>query len=242
MTQKPKKPTRDDAAIAEALDDAQVAEYLRRHPEFLVAHPELIAALVPPAREYADGVVDLQQFMLERLRGDVAAYKRAHGELIGASRANLVSQGRIHTAALALLGASSFRQFIHTVTTDLAVLLDVDVAALVIEGDAEGQPSGSCAGVNLVAPGTIGKTLGEGGDIRLRADCAGAPEIFGAAAGLVRSDALLRLRFGGEIPAGLLGLGTRKADAFHPGQSTELLGFLARLIEHCVRAWLVRRC
>ncbi|MEI9985008.1 MAG: hypothetical protein WDN69_18470 [Aliidongia sp.] len=53
--------------------------------------------------------------------------------LIATSRSNLSSQQRIHAAVLALLAATSFEQLIQTVTTDLAVLLDIDVVTLCIE-------------------------------------------------------------------------------------------------------------
>ena len=71
-----KKP--DDARQTAAADRgkgrvtaAQVAEYLRQHPEFLVRHPDLLDIQIVPGRRKAEGVVDLQQFMVERLRRDV---------------------------------------------------------------------------------------------------------------------------------------------------------------------------
>ena len=62
--------------------------------------------------------------------------------------------------------------------------------------------------------------------------------IFGPAAGLVRSDALIRLTVGRSAPPALLAFGTRHPGYFHAGQGTELLSFLARVIEHCLRLWL----
>ena len=64
------------------------------------------------------------------------------------------------------------------------------------------------------------------------------PEIFGAGAGLVHSEALLRLDIGGKAPDALLALGSRCDGAFDDGQGTELLGFLARVLEICFRGWL----
>jgi uncharacterized protein YigA (DUF484 family) len=40
------------------------------------------------------------------------------------------------------------------------------------------------------------------------------------------------------VPAGLLGFGTRHPGYFNAGQGTELLTFLARVLEHCIRQWL----
>jgi len=80
--------------------------------------------------------------------------------------------------------------------------------------------------------------LEPGRDMLLRPRVRGARTIFGSAASLVRSDALLRLKISPAAPAGLLALGSRKENRFHPGQGTELLGFLARALERSIRAWL----
>ena len=57
--------------------------------------------------------------------------------------------------------------------------------------------------------------------------------IFAAAAGLVNSAALARIHAGSNWPVGLLALGARD-DAFHPGQGTELISFLCRVLEASV--------
>jgi uncharacterized protein YigA (DUF484 family) len=62
--------------------------------------------------------------------------------------------------------------------------------------------------------------------------------VFGSAASLVRSAALLRLRPGRSVPAGLIALGARSPDFFHPRQGTELITFLARVAERCIHRWL----
>ena len=66
------------------------------------------------------------------------------------------------------------------------------------------------------------------------------PEVFGPAAGLVRSQALARIRAGKRTPEGLLALGSRDAAKFQSGQGTELLVFLAALLERLIRGWLER--
>ena len=62
--------------------------------------------------------------------------------------------------------------------------------------------------------------------------------MFGGAAGLVRSQALVRLGFGRAGPQGLMCIGTRKLGTFHPGLGTELLSFLARAVEITIAQWL----
>jgi uncharacterized protein YigA (DUF484 family) len=217
---------------------AQVADYLRQHPEFLVRHPDLLDAQVVPGRRKGDGVVDLQQFMVERLRRDVARLKADQDDLLANSRDNLSTQDRIHKAVLALLAAESLEHFVGIVATDLAVLLDVDAVGLCVEAVGGKANELRADGVQVLAPGTVDRVLGADRAALLRDDTTGDAEIFDAGAGLVRSDALIRLRFGDDAPQGLIAFGTRHPGYFDSGQGTELLHFLARIIEHCVRAWL----
>ena len=124
----------DDAiAASPRITAAQVVDYLKRHPNFLQHHPELLDSQTPPARAQGEGVVDLQQFMVDRLRRDLTRLRGLQDELVANSRDNLSTQDRIHKAILALLDAETFEHLIEIVTTDLAVLLSVDVAALCVE-------------------------------------------------------------------------------------------------------------
>jgi len=217
---------------------AQVADYLRQHPEFLLRHPDLLDTQVAPSRRRGEGVADLQQFMVERLRRDLARLKADQDDLLTNSRDNLSTQDRIHKAVLALLGAETLEHFVEIVATDLAVLLDVDAVALCVEaGDGKARKL-RLDGIQMLAPGAVDRVLGAERAALLRDDTTGDAEIFDAGAGLVRSDALIRLRFGDGAPPGLIAFGTRHPGYFDPGQGTELLHFLARIIEHCVRAWL----
>jgi uncharacterized protein YigA (DUF484 family) len=220
------------------LSDAEVAAYLRRHPDFLARHPDLLTHLTPPEMQRGEGVYDMQFFMLQRLRHEVTRLKGQQRALIATSRSNLTSQQRVHAAVLALLSATSFEQLLQVVTTDLAVLLDVDVVTIGVETAGLAQPRLPMAGILLLAGGTVDQLLGSDRDALLRSSIVGDPMLFGGGAGLVRSDALLRLSVSEHAPAGLLCLGTRRSDKFHPGQGTELLTFLARTLEVTIAAWL----
>ncbi|MDP6342143.1 MAG: DUF484 family protein, partial [Alphaproteobacteria bacterium] len=86
--------------------------------------------------------------------------------------------------------------------------------------------------------GAVDALMGEGTAVHLDGDSAGDRRVFGPAAGLVRSQALVRLSASPGAPPGLLALGSRDGARFQPGQGTELLGFLARLLERLLQAWL----
>ncbi len=221
-----------------ALSAGDVSAWLLAHPDFLVQHPELVGRLALPPRDRGEGVIDLQGYQAERLRGQVDRLKDQQRAFITASRANHNTQNRVHAAILFLLDAESFEQLIHTVSTDLGVLLDLDVVTLLVEAT-EGEDSAAqqSAEVRIVGPGEIARRLG-GQELALESDVAGDETVFGAGAGLVRSQALIRLNVSPETPSCLLALGSRDPEMFHPGMRTELVGFLGRVLERCIRSWL----
>jgi uncharacterized protein YigA (DUF484 family) len=197
-----------------------------------------MAALTPPALQRGDGVIDLQYFMLQRLKADVSRLKGQQRALIATSRSNLSSQARVHSAVLAIISATSFEQLLQVVTTDLAVMLDVDVVTIGVEAARMKPPRLPLPGIQLLPSGTVDALLGGSRDALLRADVAGDPRLFGSGAGLVHSEALLRLSVSEHAPVGLLCIGTRRPDRFHSGQGTELLTFLARTLGITISAWL----
>lgn len=223
--------------MPDGLTAEDVCAYLREHPDFLAQNADLVHHLTPPSVDRGRGVVDLQAFMVERLRGEIRQLKDQQRELVTTTRANMNSQNRIHAAVLFLLDAQNFEQLIQTITTDLAVLLDLDVACLVVESNGLDIPHVHRSGVRVVEPGTVSHWLGRR-DVALHNDIQGDPDIFGPGAGLVRSQALIRIQVSSETPEGLLAFGSREPDMFHPGQGTELVGFLARVVERVIRSWL----
>lgn len=234
--QKPsEQPKRQEDA---GLDDSQVLAYLSAHPEFLAEYADLLAPLLHAERESGDRVVDLQRFMVERLKGRTRELENERDQMVALSRLNLKSQTRVHRAVLAFMNAPSFEHLIEATTVDLPVFLGLDVASLCIEATANPTPRGEARGVRVLEPGAVDALLGPARDMLLRPNVHGERAIFGSGASLVRSDALLRLKFSPASPVGLLALGSRKENRFHPGQGTELLGFLARAIELSIRAWL----
>ncbi len=232
------KQAANGAAGNGAVSAGEVERYLREHPEFLRDHPELLAVLDPPERINGDGIVDFQQAMVERLRGELAEALLARDDLVLTGRSNMAAQGRIHESVLALMRARSFEQLIEVVTVDLAVILDLDVVTLGVEVTDEELPPVRVGGLFQLKPDTVDAVIGRNRDMLLRPEIGGDPTIFGAGAGLVASDALIRLRISRQTPMAMLALGSRQAEHFHPGQGTELLGFLGHAVETSIRGWL----
>lgn len=237
MTEK----SRSVQAAGEAgdLTAADVLAYLETHPDFLVRHPEAAEALHLPGKHDGQGVVDLRTFVIGRLKAKTRQLERTNENIVTIGRANLAGQARIHAAALALLEATSFEDFIQAITTDLVVLLGVDVVVLAVESEGDGPlPGRLVAGVQMIPKGETDRILGPGRDVVLTAALPHPRALFGPAADLVRSEALLRLHPSAHCPTGILAVGSRTDGTFDSGQATELLAFLARVAELCIRTWL----
>jgi uncharacterized protein YigA (DUF484 family) len=218
----------------------EVEAYLRAHPEFFDDRPAVLAHLTAPEREAeAENVLDMQQFMLRRLQAEVQRMSGYQRELLATTRANQKALGQVNRAVLALLEATGFEHLIHIVTHDLPPILDVDAVTLCVEAGDEmssvRRPRTN--GVYVLEPGSV-RLLLEGAEVRLLPETRGDPAVFGPAAGLVHSQALIRFRASSRTPVGVLALGSRDEERFDAGQATELLSFLARTLERLIRGWL----
>lgn len=222
----------------ERIGASEVMAYLRRHPDFLCDNPEILDWMQVPARDGGNGVIDFQQAMVQRLRDQVSEATEARDALVLTGRSNLSAQRRVHQAVLAFLGARSFEQLIERATVDLAVMLDLDVVTLGVERADLTLPRPRLGGICQLEPDTVDAVIGRGRQIKLRSDVAGDPMLFGAGAGLVASDALIRLSISQQSPPALLALGARQPDHFHSGQGSELLLFLSEALQACIRNWL----
>jgi uncharacterized protein YigA (DUF484 family) len=210
-------------AIAVAIDadlESTIAAYLESHPDFLQRHPALLRRMTPPA-----------------LQGDLGRVTHEKSALIHNARANANGQSRMHAAVLALIEAESLGQLIETLTGDLIDLLDVDVIAMVVESNGADLPHVAASGIRIVEPGSITAWVGRR-DVVLRGGVVGDPAIYGPGAGLIQSEALLRLDISRHTPAGLVAFGSRNPDLFQDGQGTELIAFLGDVLERLLRAWL----
>lgn len=216
----------------------QVRDYLRNHAEFLNENSDLLPHLTPPEYDFGNGVVDFQRYTLERLRGDMQDLGSYHGKLIAATRSNLSSQQQIHRAVLMLLDADSLGTLVHTVTADWVDTLGVDAIALCFEAK-KPRPELTRSGLRRLQPGIIGEVLNGTEDaVLLHGEVTAERTFFGPAAPLIEAEALVRLTLPGNTGPGLLAFGSRDEKSFYPGQGTELVRFLAQILERCLTRWL----
>ena len=230
------KPATDPAAIDLAAE-ATIAAYLTAHPDFVQRHPTLLRTLIPPHADRGQGVVDFQRYMVSKLQSDVELLGLDKTTLIHNARANNQIQSRIHGAALALIEARSLGQMLEVLTGDLAVMLDVDVVAMVVESNGTDIPHVSSSGIRITEQGAVANWIGRR-DVVLQGGVTGDPAIYGPGAGLIQSEALLRLNISQRTPVGLVAFGSRDPALFQEGQGTEMIGFLGAVLERLLRGWL----
>lgn len=234
---------KNDEAVAPGLSDQQVGVFLADNPDYLARNPDILKAMTTPSRWSGDGIADMQQFMLEQLRGEIDNLRDCAQEVIETSRTNMSVQMRTHTAVLALLAAKDFPQMLRVIEDDFPLLLDIDVAVIGFEPSLQPASPQAAAlaapAVRRLARGDADRYIGADLNVALVRDIADDGTIFGEAAGIAQSAAFTRIRPGRASPMGMMALGSR-GSVFHPGQGTEMIGFLSRVLECCIDRWLTQ--
>lgn len=216
-----------------------VRNYVLANPEVFVDDVELIAALMPRGRKTSN-VLDMQGYVIARLRDEMSTIRQQGQALIEAAASNLLAQERVHSSVLRLMEARSFGHLIRIVSNDIGPLIGADCVTVCIEapaGKAE-LPQSPPAGIAVLPTGTVDMVLGHKVNHLLNDGRKRLPSVYGRLARRIRSEALVRLSFGGGAPEGLLVCGSDAPETFAPGQRMELLSFLAHAIERSMCGWL----
>lgn len=223
-------------AGGETIAADQVVRFLRENPEFLLVQPDLLHELAPPPRWTGDTVVDFQRFMVDMLRGELAGLRDCTRSVIETSRTNMSVQARTHAAALSLVAAADMDQLVRIIGEDLPGLLGVDAATLAFEP----LPAIDAAVTTIgrLEADEVDALLGLGKETRLIESVDAGHVVFAATEPPVRSVALARLTLSGPEAQGLLALGACETGLFRPDQGTDLLRFLARIVEVCLQRLL----
>jgi len=193
------------------MSEEEVAAWLRAHPGFLAARPDLYRVLAPPRRVHGEGLADHMEAML-------GAERAAAREMAAAARESCGFAARVQEAVLALIGS---RDPAETVRHEWPALLGLEHCVLAAEG--------VHAAHRLALPaGIVARLLPAGRDALVRPIPTEQALLHAEAAPLICHDALARVPLPGH-PA-LLVLGARDAAALPSrGAVTQLL-FLARAL------------
>jgi uncharacterized protein YigA (DUF484 family) len=198
-------------------------------PGVVLEDPAVMRALMDRVRagaRSADGkVVDLRSVAMDRLEERLDRLEATHATVIAAAYDNLAGTQQVHRAILRLLDAQTLDAFAVALDAEVGPTLHLSAIELLVECDA-----GPGAAVGALRPAARG-ALGD----RLAGLARGRVTLARVADG---SEAALALDLGPDGPPALLLLGSDDPDHLAPGQGTELLEFLAGVVERTLRRWL----
>ncbi len=216
----------------------EVKSYLRDNADAVQDDPELMALLLPGIDD-DDNVVSFQSHLVKKLQAELALARTDQTDLLRTARGNMNAQERVHVAVLRFLEAQSFAHLIHIITHEMGACLDVDAVRLCVEVASDEVPTD--AGLEDIVMLPIGMTdmlIGSDEPALLQSAELRMPELYGFEDHGLRSEALVRLNIATEAPGAMLAMASLDPDMFCPDHGTELLDFLARALERCLRAWL----
>jgi uncharacterized protein YigA (DUF484 family) len=215
--------------IGEApLEPAAVRRFLADNPEFLREDLGLLGEL--GLKIAAGNVVDFGPAAIARVH---AAHQREalqRQQLEEIARANFSAQAQTHGAVVDLLDARN--------QADLAARLDhlaqhrFGLAAAVIALEGERTP----AGWKLLIDGQVDMILGGHGLARMGL-LPTALGLFDERQGEIRSMALVRMAIWEPSRQGVLAFGSTDPEGFTPDMGSELVAFLARVVERTAERW-----
>ena len=223
------------ASLAPAVpaEEAGIADYLDKHPEFFERNLGVLAKLRLPHLR-GGTTISLVERQVEVLRERQAASEERLAEFIRVARANDVLADKIQRLSRRLLGAGSLQATISAIEASLREDFDAVNSRLVLPGldpaQAPGVPDRFLRAVPTDEPALRSfETLFNGGKPR----CGQVRDIqrdflFGDEAAMIGSVALVPLGDKGSL--GLLAVGSSDPNRFHPGMSTEFLARMGELI------------
>ncbi len=221
------------------LSEEKVRNWLLAHPDFLTKNADILTAALPPERTTGEGVIDMQSVLVSRLQKEVADLSETQQGFVHAARNNMHIQEMVHASVQALLGASSLSHFVHILTQDLPELLEIDVITLCVEDGPIPLPD--MTGLQRLKEGSIDRANWQDQSIILRPTAPKSKAVFGPAKDLVHSDALIKLDVPSLHANAMIAFGSREPGHFHYDQGTDLMEFLAVVMQSCLQMWLEQK-
>ncbi|MCF6273098.1 MAG: DUF484 family protein [Rhodobacteraceae bacterium] len=212
-------------------------------PSVVLDDSDVMRALLH-AQDAVNGerVVDLRNVFLERLEQRLERLEDTHASVIAAAYDNMAGTSQVQRAVLSVLEPRDFQSFLDVLQSEVANILGVDMVRLCIERKSQSNELPHAV-ITPLEPGAIREIVTNGRDIALRKvtlRLAGPnkSKVFTAAAGRVKSEALLRLDLGQKQLPALLAFGSENTDRFSPEQGVDLLTFFAEAFERILRRWV----
>lgn len=226
-------------AAQESFNEDQIAEYLRKSPDFFERHSALLLKLTLPheTNGFTVSLIERQVSMLRKRNGEL---ERQLKELISVAKSNDALVEKIHRLSMRLMSATSAEARLEQLETSLREDFGAERAALVLFS--------ASAELGKADRNGFVQTLSRD-DPQLRPFSAfiqsGRPRcgpmrdrqkvvLFEREADSIESAAMLPL--GPESSLGFLVIGSRDPGHFHPGQRMDFLIRIGELITAALAA------
>jgi uncharacterized protein YigA (DUF484 family) len=222
------KETRRIASPASG-EEESVAAYLRANPDFFDRHPKLLEDLVIP--HSCGGAVSLVEYQVSVLRDQVHEMRRRMQSLASNARDNEALSQRLHQLTLSLVECTRLDEVLTNLYQAMREDFKAEFAAIRLFSDpaSDGdQGLGEFVGRDSDGRELFSKVLASDKPICGHFKDKQLAFLFPEHEGEVESGALLPL--GQNARLGVLAIGSRDPQRFHPGMGTIFLRQLADIV------------
>lgn len=202
-----------------------IIAYLTAHPEFFLRHTELLSELHIP--HSSGSAISLIEHQVNVLRKQANHYKKQLEQLVSVAKENEMLNQRLHRLTLSLIDAATFDELLNALQDELHDEFQADAVELrLFSGDeiTEHLHSADLPEAERTLITAFQDFFDKGHPICGRLQRPQLDYLFGAEADDIASAALIPIRTEGVL--GMLAIGSRNADRFHPAKGT---AFLVRL-------------
>lgn len=210
-------------------EEESIAAYLRENPDFFDRHPRLLESLIIP--HSCGGAVSLVEYQVSVLRDQVHEMRRRIQSLANNARDNEALSQRLHQLTLTLVECVRLDEVLTNLYQAMGDDFKADFAAIRLFADPAskgdqglGEFVGTDSGVTEMFSQVLASSKPMCGHIKEDQ----LAFLFPEHAGEVASGALLPL--GHQARFGVLAIGSRDGQRFHPGMGTIFLRQLGEVV------------
>ncbi|MDB5422761.1 MAG: hypothetical protein JWQ29_177 [Phenylobacterium sp.] len=217
--------------ISEApLEPAAVRRFLSDNPEFLRDDGGLLDEL--GLKVAAGNVVDFGPAVMARVHAAHQREATQRQQVEETARANFSAQAQTHGAVVDLLDSRNHSDLARRV--DELARARFGLAAGIIALETEDRPPG---GWRMLVEGQVDMILGGQQRLARMGFAPTALGLFGESSESIKSMAMVRMAMWEPSRQGLLAFGSTDPDGFTEDMGTELVAFLARVVERTAERW-----
>ena len=212
------------------LEPTAVRRFLSDNPEFLREDLGLLDEL--GLKVAAGNVVDFGPAVLARVHAAQQREATQRQQIEETARANFSAQAQTHGAVIDLLDARNHSDLAWRLDELAQARFGLAAAVIALEHD-ERVP----AGWKMLVEGQVDMILGGPQRLAAMGFAPTALGLFGDKAAQVRSMAMVRMAIWEPARQGVLAFGSLDPEGFTPDMGSELVAFLARVVERTAERW-----